>query len=303
MHQQQSSEELRQEIERTRARVAADVDALSNKVSPENVKAQAKQRFHRAKEEAKQRVVYSSRRAGRSLRDSARANPLPLVLVGAGLGWLVYNARQNARRYEGWNEPWSEPEYDEFATEPDYDLELETGPSARERVRDAQQRAGEKIAHAGERVQHLRERAGERIHHARERAGERIHHAREGAETFMNDNPLAVGAMALAIGAGIGLLLPRTPTENRMLGDKRDRLMQRGRQAVNELGEVAEHTAREAARVAKQDLEQRGANLGKGQTVPGGMGAPQGTSETSGGPGEEFDSTLRRGGPWDPHQA
>jgi ElaB/YqjD/DUF883 family membrane-anchored ribosome-binding protein len=313
MQQQQSNEELRQEVERTRARVAADVDAIGNKVSPENVKYQAKQRIVQAKDEAKQRVVRSTRRAGRSLADSARDNPLPLVLVGAGLGWLVYNARQSARRYEGW----SEPEHDEFETTPgydvDYDIDYETGPSARERIARARQRAGERVAHAGERMHEMRERAGERIHHARERAGERIHHAREGAESFAKDNPLAVGAIALAIGASVGLLLPTTPAENRMLGQKRDQLMRRGRQAMTELGEVAEHTAREAARVAKQDIEQRGANLGKGQTVPGGTAAPQ-----TGGPGQEFDSTLGRtgggfggggaggsggGGGWEPHQA
>jgi ElaB/YqjD/DUF883 family membrane-anchored ribosome-binding protein len=300
MHQQQSNEELRQEIERTRARVAAEVDAIGNKVSPENMKAEAKQRLYQAKEQAKQRVVRSTRRAGRSIADSARDNPLPLVLVGAGLGWLIYNARQSARRYEVWNGP-EYPVYDEFAApDTDYEIDFETGPTARERALHAKQRASEKLSHAGERIQHARERAGERMHYMRERAGERIHHAREGAETFMHDNPLAVGAMALAIGAGIGLLLPTTHAENRALGEQRDRLVRRGRQAVSELGEVAEHTAREAARVAKQDIEERGANLGKGQTVPGGVGAPE--AQTAG-PGEEFDSTLGRGGPWNPHQA
>ncbi len=292
MHHE-SNEELRREVERTRARVAADVDAITNKMSPENMKNQAKESLQRAGHAAKERVVHTTRAAGRSIVDSARENPVPLMVIGAGIGWLIYNARQNARHHrEGWREPGLYEDY-----EPDTSFDYE--PSAKEKLAEVRERAGERIAHAGERMHEMRERAGERLSYARQRAGERLHHAREGAETFMNDNPLATGAIAMALGAGVGMMLPTTQREDRVFGERRDRLVQRGRQAVSELGEVAEHTAREAARIAKQDMQQRGTDLGKGFTTPGGAGAP----EPSTGPGEEFDSTIRRGNPWEPHQA
>jgi ElaB/YqjD/DUF883 family membrane-anchored ribosome-binding protein len=157
------------------------------------------------------------------------------------------------------------------------------GQHARERVAEI----GE---HARDRMQSVRQRAGR----MREHAGERLHHAREGAETFMNDNPIAAGAVALAIGAGVALLLPTTERENRVLGAQRDKLLARGREAVSDLGEVAEHTAKEAARIAKEDLQQR--DLIKGSTVPGGADAP-------GGPGGGFDSTLGRSDPFDPNRS
>jgi ElaB/YqjD/DUF883 family membrane-anchored ribosome-binding protein len=283
MHQQ-DTEELKHEIERTRARLAADVDAIGTKISPENVKNQVKQRVTEGVRHGMQTVKTSTRRAGHSLMDSARGNPLPLVLIGAGLGWLVYNARQNARQVG-----WREPEWD------DNDLEDE-GPNARERVAYMRERAGEKIHDVRERAGEKLEQVSHRMAQVRERAGERIVHAREGAQHFMQENPLAMGAIALAIGAGVGMLLPHTNAEDRIIGERRDRLLEQGkdkmRGVMQDAKQVAKHVAHEAKRVAEQDMSERGYDMSKGQTVPGGTEAP--STPSLSGPNEEFDSTLGR---------
>ncbi len=59
--------------------------------------------------------------------------------------------------------------------------------------------------------------------------------AQEQYEYYMDENPLAVGAVALALGAAVGMAFPSTKAENRLMGEKREQLLQK-----------AEETAREA---------------------------------------------------------
>jgi len=59
--------------------------------------------------------------------------------------------------------------------------------------------------------------------------------AQDQYEHYMDENPLAVGAVVLAIGAAVGMAFPSTQAENRLMGEKREQLLQK-----------AEETAREA---------------------------------------------------------
>lgn len=75
----------------------------------------------------------------------------------------------------------------------------------------------------------MRHRAGERLHEVRERAhdaGDRLrdagHRARAGFDDIMREQPLAAGAMGIAVGVLLGALLPSTQAEARMFGDVSD---------------------------------------------------------------------------------
>ena len=100
-----------------------------------------------------------------------------------------------------------------------------------------------------------RDRAGDYASNARETVGEYATSARESARMAamrargaassaagtMNDwcadNPMAAGAIALAIGAAIGASVPRTEFEDRTLGETRDRAWQKASQAAQNLKE------------------------------------------------------------------
>ena len=58
--------------------------------------------------------------------------------------------------------------------------------------------------------------------------------AERGIESQLQDNPLAVGAIALAIGAAIGLALPHTRQEDAWMGQTKDRLLERAEGAAHE---------------------------------------------------------------------
>ena len=73
-------------------------------------------------------------------------------------------------------------------------------------------------------------------------AGRQIMRAERGIESTLRENPLALGAVAIAIGAAIGLSLPHTHIEDEWMGDTKERLLH---QAEDMAGQAI-HKAEEA---------------------------------------------------------
>ena len=99
----------------------------------------------------------------------------------------------------------------------------------------------------------------------------------------MNENPLAVGATAAAVGALVGLALPSTPTENRLMGERRDELMHQAKDRVQEtvkettekVKAVATEAKDAAVETAKEEADKRGLR------PSGERGQPQGQTTES----------------------
>ena len=115
---QQNPEEIRAEIEATRARLSADVDAVTEKVTPENVvdrqKNKARNKIqgvresimgsaddarvagHHAAHDLRDEASYRMDQAGNAVSNApaaakakTRGNPLAAGLIALGAGWLV----------------------------------------------------------------------------------------------------------------------------------------------------------------------------------------------------------------------
>ena len=120
-----------------------------------------------------------------------------------------------------------------------------SGPGIGQRVSDATGRIGERVSDA---VDGLRERASDFTHAAGDRVGQAgdavrgagasaRHHAgsaRRGAagtgrdlqnslDRLIEDQPLVLGAIAMALGAAVGGAMPRTRAEDKMFGERSDR--------------------------------------------------------------------------------
>jgi uncharacterized protein YjbJ (UPF0337 family) len=78
---------------------------------------------------------------------------------------------------------------------------------------------------------------------------------RRGQQVMRNleDNPLTYGALALAAGAALAMLLPQTRTENRYFGEMRDEVMDKGQEAF----EAAKSHAQEVVAEMRPELEQK----------------------------------------------
>lgn len=124
---QQNPEEIRAEIEATRARLSADVDAVTEKVTPENVVDRQKNKARNKIQDVRESIMGSAddarvagHHAAHDLRDEAsyrmdqagnavsnapaaakaktRGNPLAAGLIALGAGWLVGSLLPSSRK-------------------------------------------------------------------------------------------------------------------------------------------------------------------------------------------------------------
>ncbi len=131
------------------------------------------------------------------------------------------------------------------------------GQEVKDRVRGATDDARYQAAQMGQQTQQRFEqgydRAGNRMHEWRDRA--RYTGRRRGRQLVDNleENPLTYGAVALAAGAALALLLPQTRAENRAFGSTRDEIMARGQEAWR----TAKDHAQEVVEEVRPELEQK----------------------------------------------
>jgi hypothetical protein len=256
------SETLRADVERTRERLSEDVEALGTKLSPENLKAEAKQSIKTTVRRGTEQVKDEVSSAGNSVVSFVRANPLPLALIGVGVGWLVWSARSGRDGHRGASmdyatrgraEVYDGVDYDDAA---DYDYDDDMASSTvdgarrkihrlrdqvRDRVDSAKRVASEKASQARGKV--------EELEHA---AQDRMVRARDVAAHTMEDQPLLLGAVALGAGLAVGLGIPATDSENQLVGRYRDQLVSNASRKLSELGDKAGRVAERSFDAAKE---------------------------------------------------
>ena len=102
-----------------------------------------------------------------------------------------------------------------------------------------------------------RERAAELSWQARERARYRTRQARVGFWETMEERPLALGAAAIALGVVAGLMIPSTRKEDELMGETRDRLMERAKEVGEEALEKGKQVANVAVDTLKEEVERQ----------------------------------------------
>lgn len=130
------------------------------------------------------------------------------------------------------------------------DSAREIAEGARERVGQLAERASESVSAARTRVSDTASQIGTQATELSREARERLYRAQLRTRDFADENPLAVGVVAIAAGVGVGLLLPATQPENRLMGETRDRLLGDARGLIDEArhaGEIVGQKARETA--------------------------------------------------------
>jgi len=229
-----SIEELNTQAAHTRRRVADDVEALSYKVSPENIKEEAKDAVREAGRRATEKVRHTAsrsadtgRRIGHDLVTTGRENPIPTAMIGLGIGWLGYMALTHRSRGT-----YSRPARREGA-----------GMRA---ISSTKSRASEAAEAAKRRTRELKERSRRR---ATEAGSQAVH--------LYEDNPLLVGALTLGAGVAIGMMLPHTRTEDRLLGEYRDDLVDRVKAETQSAAETTKRAASGLVEDVKEDAKSR----------------------------------------------
>ena len=260
--------EIRQNIEQTRAELDGTLGELQQRLSPSHVKEQVKESVKETIQETKAalraatvgKVENMIRDTGSTLNEARqsiwttiRENPVPAALSAIGLTWLFLNRGGNGegRRYASRARYSSGFEPDEYGR--GYGEERDLGSRAGSAVQQVKQRASDVVGSAQEKAEKLASTASETAERVADQAQVQVRRVEQALGRWMEDNPVALGALALAAGTAIGLALPRTEKEDRLLGGARDTIVDR----AQELATEAVDTVRD--RLADVQPEQQGA--------------------------------------------
>jgi len=104
----------------------------------------------------------------------------------------------------------------------------------------------------------LAERAREQADYLSYEAQHRTQQVRGQFEQMLQDNPLALGAMALACGAALGMLLPATTKENQLMGSARDSLMESAQETAQDTMQKVQRVADQATNAASDAAKDQG---------------------------------------------
>jgi ElaB/YqjD/DUF883 family membrane-anchored ribosome-binding protein len=301
--QHNEPEALRSDIDVTRRRMDDTMDALGDRLQPRHLLDEllgflrgggndGESRLTQIRE----KVTTSCDTAMHSVVDSVKQNPMPALVIGAGVAWMVYSSRKR-----------SDYDYDEYYSSQDasmrydpdthYDRPLdypapvgsewnEQGESKawgqegasklgqikdkasaatgqmKEKLSHATEAAREKLSHAGEAAREkmtaIRERAGEVTSRMRDTTADVYSRSRQRVVATADHHPLEVGLVALAAGLMVGLAMRTPRAVNRKLGPAADRLRERTREAGSEMLQKGKRVAEAAASAVKEEAEAQG---------------------------------------------
>jgi ElaB/YqjD/DUF883 family membrane-anchored ribosome-binding protein len=245
---ERSPEEIEREIERTRSRMSRNIDELGDRLSPGNLKEEAKSAIKDAAQGAVSNVGEQARRTSSRLVEVIRENPLPVIAVGAGVTWLL---TQRSR---------SDVSGDRMARYAYTGPERRQGHGIKNRVGTAMSGVKGSVSEAAGgvagRASELKDRAEERIDDWGNEARWQSRRLRTNLEHAAEENPLALAVGAAVVGLALGLLLPETQRENELMGPARDQLVDRAEETVERAKEAAVEAGREVKETVKSEIEQ-----------------------------------------------
>ena len=221
--------EIRAEIEQTREDLSETVNAIQDRLQPSTLASNA---VDGVKDAARERF--------RDIADTdtvqyVRANPMPTAMIGlglAGLAWLAFGRETHDTRSGDWDgrRDWRVPSG--YESERDRQLpgdRMDYEVSARPRGA-------------------VREESGHLVQQTRQTA----RRAQSTLRRTWDENPFLIGAAAAVVGALVAASVPASESENRLMGETRDNLVEGVQRAVRDKVQAVENAATNAVSGVQQ---------------------------------------------------
>jgi ElaB/YqjD/DUF883 family membrane-anchored ribosome-binding protein len=242
-------DEILAEIDRTRDEMDSTLSAIEHRLTPGQLVDQGIDYLRHS----------GANEFVQNLGGQVKHNPLPVSLVGIGLAWLMAASKR-------------QPDYGSRSGTASYGARLG-------------ERTGEMKDKLAQAAQSMRERASATTQSAKETLGafgssarSQMDRAKSSADYMMREQPLALGAIGVAVGAFLAAMAPRTRQEDELMGEARDRLVDK----AQETGKEKLDQAKQAANAAmKTEGSQRSEAPSAGWPHPAsGKGVPSTPSRT-----------------------
>jgi ElaB/YqjD/DUF883 family membrane-anchored ribosome-binding protein len=259
-----STHEIERDVERTRSDIEDTVEALREKMSVGQIVDEASRYLRHS----------GGSEAMSNLAAQAKANPMPLALVGIGLAWLMSGRGQPAiRSYVGSHEGYGAHAGDGSSFRNVGSRLGETAGSAKDAVSGTGRKAGEAVSsrmhQAGDAASQTYGRVSDKAsetygrmsEHASDtydRMSDRAGRAQRSISELVESEPLILAGLGIALGAAIGAMMPATRTEERLMGDKLDEWKDEAADMARSEWEKTKSVARDAASAAQAEVEKGG---------------------------------------------
>ena len=296
-------EAIADDIRETRAEMDETIDALSAKLDPSRLVDQAKDAFTSSARDAGTSMLESFKDS--SMLDTIKENPLPAAAVGLSVAWFLSKMgeaesdRYRDEQFRATGDPYYAPRrrmsYGTSRRYAAYDDDrsyggLSTGrrfpggsddesladkasgalDTAKDKASDAVDAIQDKASHladsAREAVSGSADATRDRARHAGQEFGRYERQAASWLDRQMTANPLAVGAVALAAGALVGLSVPETDAEHRAFGSQADDVKRQLADVASEKVDTVKSAAQDVAQEVKDkasSVADEAANKGK----------------------------------------
>ncbi|TLX63535.1 hypothetical protein DN820_10600 [Stutzerimonas nosocomialis] len=237
LESQKDPKTLEREIDQQRAEIGDIVTALENKLSPGELIDTA--------------LGYVKGGGGEffsNLSNTVKANPVPTLLTSVGLIWLM--AGQN-RRVEH-----------SYSTGPSLGDKLgakadglkHQGAGIKEKASHLQHDVASSLSSARDRVSNTSHQAADTLRHTADSLRDTADRARGGFSHLLQEQPLAVGAIGIALGALLAASVPSTRQEDELMGEARDDIADKLKHKAQEGYERVSEVGEDVARQVKQDM-------------------------------------------------
>ncbi len=268
---ERKTRQIQAEIADTREELSETIDALQEKLRPSNIVADATDRVKTATSErvrhmaesageTAQGMMRNTRHATSGFMEGARQNPIPALMIGVGVAWLLADRARNhdsGRNYRRSSRSQDWRRYGAYgagdrsyrsqnvsgSTGVDYDDDIEYGYAE----------YGANYAYGDDRsgsggMRRVTERASGMADNARSTLRRSTRGAQNGLQRLLRDNPLLVGAAAIVAGAAVGAALPETERENELMGETRDSMIEKAQDVARNIPNTVQEVAGDAVK-------------------------------------------------------
>lgn len=245
------TQEIREEIAQTRMEMSDTIEAIEERLRPSNLVARAGETVRNATTEKVKSMANTAGQAADRVIDTSFArtikeHPIPAAMIGIGAAWLLMTRRSHTRRDDetrGYGGYRASGAYG--SAERDWRVgaagvsgsDVAIGTSGYGESGYQESGYGAYGSGASGEAGHVPEFGGEiRPYYSERRRSVNF-------ERVVRENPLVVGAAAALIGAAIGMSLPASEAENRLMGEARDNVVDRARETASEAAEKVQDVA------------------------------------------------------------
>jgi ElaB/YqjD/DUF883 family membrane-anchored ribosome-binding protein len=267
------AEQIKGQIEETRNQMGETIDAIQDKLSFSNISEQVSEHVNNAVVTAKDAVYdatlgkaanfmknFGGDISNTTIVRTAKNNPFPFILIGLGAGMLAYQSYTGKGNGKSRRHEFTSGRDRRYGSQPAMNTSergvlgdaRDTMSSAADTVSSAAGTAYDKVTGL---VETAKTGTGDVVNRAYSKVGEFKSTAVEQYDHYIEENPLAVGAVALALGAAVGMAIPSTRYESRLVGEYRQDLMDKAQTTASNLLDKTKEVVTEAGKTVSEQAK------------------------------------------------